>query len=92
MREEDYDLYECVATNELGSDKMEIKLEKAGPPSPPYDIFADNITANGVTIAWSPGFDGGLPQTFKILYRKMGTHTTTTPSNYCWFSQRGELL
>ncbi len=73
VEETDYKEYECVAYNELGTDRMRISLDRVGPPAIPYDVKLINLTHKSVTLAWKPGFDGGLPQTFKIGYRVLGT-------------------
>ncbi|KAK8779720.1 hypothetical protein V5799_018940 [Amblyomma americanum] len=66
----DYGHYECVARNELGFDSAKVHLDTLSAPDPPLQLKVTNATYNSLTLVWRPGFDGGLPQSFRIRYRQ----------------------
>ncbi|KAH9491414.1 hypothetical protein Btru_031278 [Bulinus truncatus] len=66
---EDYGAYVCTATNSKGSDSHSITLTGTSKPYPPYNIEFNNATSNSITISWKPGFNGGLPQSFRVRYK-----------------------
>lgn len=41
----------------------------SGKPNSPYGIEFVNATSNSITLSWKPGFDGGLPQSFRVRYK-----------------------
>ncbi|CAB3371803.1 Hypothetical predicted protein [Cloeon dipterum] len=71
----DFGPYECTARNIMGFENHNIKLEVTSKPDPPVSMSVVNITHNSITIAWVPGFNGGLPQSYIIQYRRIGTET-----------------
>ncbi|KAM9633213.1 nephrin [Trichechus inunguis] len=70
---QDYALFTCTATNPLGSDHTNIQLVSISRPDPPLGLKAVSMTPHSVGLEWKPGFDGGLPQRFRIRYEAMGT-------------------
>jgi len=44
----------------------------AGKPDSPYNLQFINATHDSVTLAWQPGFNGGLPQRFQVRYGEVG--------------------
>lgn len=44
-----------------------------GAPEHPKDLRAVNETTDSITLTWTPGFDGGADQNFRIRYKKSGT-------------------
>lgn len=66
----DYGKYECAATNELGSVREFVNLEITSPPEAPSNMSVLNVTHDSVTVAWSPGFDGGMKARFRVRYRE----------------------
>ena len=68
----DYGTYECVAQNEMGLERYKIYLNVTSKPDPPSYLKILNVTYNSVNLTWTPGFDGGFDQTFKIRYRREG--------------------
>ena len=50
-----------------------IYIHSTGPPSPPSPPGLMDITAVSMTINWTAGFNGGLQQTFTVLYKADGT-------------------
>lgn len=68
----DYGTYECMAHNSLGDKSHQVRLEVKSVPEPPNGLHIVNFTHDSVTLAWSPGFDGGYPQTFKVKWWRVG--------------------
>lgn len=66
----DYGLYECKADNELGSSRENIRLDVTSKPDPPLSLNVLNTTHDSVSLAWTPGFDGGLKTTYQLRYRE----------------------
>lgn len=62
----DYGLYECMAHNSLGDETHQVRLEVRSVPEPPNGLKVVNFTQDSVTLSWSPGFDGGHDQSFKV--------------------------
>lgn len=58
--------YECEAVNLLGSNKIDVELVPVSKPDRPVELRALYVDFMTITLAWSPGFDGGLEQTFSI--------------------------
>ncbi|EDV59472.1 nephrin isoform X1 [Drosophila erecta] len=65
----DYGAYECVARNELGEAVETVRLEITSQPDPPLSLNILNVTHDAVTVAWTPGFDGGLKASYRVRYR-----------------------
>ncbi|XP_037082293.1 nephrin-like isoform X2 [Pollicipes pollicipes] len=90
----DYATYECVAHNELSSRRQELVLGRPSSPDPPMGLKAVNVSHDAVTLSWYPGFDGGLPQTFRIRYSAVSDKTKFSyaqvqPSNATHFRVEG---
>lgn len=66
----DYGAYECVARNELGETKENVRLEITSPPETPLSLNILNVTHDSVTVAWTPGFDGGLKASYRVRFRE----------------------
>lgn len=56
--------YECEARNQLGSNRVSIELVPLSKPDKPTELRSLYVDFMTITLAWSPGFDGGLKQTF----------------------------
>lgn len=69
----DYGDYECMARNELGSSKEIVKLEVTSKPDTPLSLNILNTTHDSVTLAWTPGFDGGMKASYRVRYREMNS-------------------
>ncbi|XP_012586026.1 PREDICTED: nephrin [Condylura cristata] len=69
---QDYALFTCTATNPLGSDHIDIQLVSISRPDPPLGLKVVSMTPYSVGLEWKPGFDGGLPQRFKVRYEVLG--------------------
>lgn len=65
----DYGPYECVAKNEMGFATTTVRLEVTSAPDTPVSISVLNVTHDSVTVAWTPGFDGGMRSTYRVRYR-----------------------
>uniref|UniRef100_A0A2K5PU16 Nephrin n=1 Tax=Cebus imitator TaxID=2715852 RepID=A0A2K5PU16_CEBIM len=70
---QDYALFTCTATNPLGSDHTNIQLVSISRPDPPSGLKVVSLTPHSVGLEWKPGFDGGLPQRFRIRYEALET-------------------
>lgn len=66
-------IFRCYAYNEKGEDSVDIKVRKRSKPDPPHNFKVINTTHNTVYLSWTPGFDGGLKQSFKVRFRKSDT-------------------
>ncbi|XP_043210989.1 nephrin-like [Amphibalanus amphitrite] len=80
----DYATYECVALNELGSQRQQIELGRPSAPDPPLGLKVVNVSHDSATVAWEAGFDGGQEQRYKLRYRQSpGTeyHYDPVPSS-----------
>ncbi|XP_042902394.1 nephrin isoform X3 [Parasteatoda tepidariorum] len=73
MKAQDYGDYMCKAINELGFETFKIPLGQKSAPDPPISLRAINATHNAIVLTWTPGFDGGLEQMYRIQYRKTGS-------------------
>ncbi|XP_076366228.1 neural cell adhesion molecule 2-like [Tachypleus tridentatus] len=64
----DFGTLSCWAKNIVGRQKIPCiyKILPAGLPEAPNDCIAINKTKESFIVACSPGFDGGLSQTFQI--------------------------
>lgn len=65
----DYGLYECVARNTEGSSRHKISLDVKSRPDAPRDLRLLNVTHEEAHLSWTPGFDGGMDQYFRLRYR-----------------------
>lgn len=66
----DYGLYECVATNDLGQAKDNVRLDITSKPDLPLSLNVLNTTHDSATVAWTPGFDGGMKASYRVRYRE----------------------
>ncbi|NXK01364.1 NPHN protein, partial [Corythaixoides concolor] len=41
-------------------------------PDPPQNLRVSGVTPTSLSLAWTPGFDGGLPQSFLVSARGPG--------------------
>lgn len=86
----DYGSYKCVARNDMGFDSAPINFTRTSRPDPPISFKVLNVSAGGVTLKWVPGFDGGLPQSFRIRFRRSSNepflYTDVYPSNTTTFT------
>uniref|UniRef100_A0A8C6SFY9 NPHS1 adhesion molecule, nephrin n=1 Tax=Neogobius melanostomus TaxID=47308 RepID=A0A8C6SFY9_9GOBI len=64
----DYAVFSCTACNPLGDDKLDIQLVSTNHPDPPSSFRPVSVSYDSVTLEWIPGFDGGLPQRFRVRY------------------------
>lgn len=69
---DDYGTYVCKAFNDLGHARFEIQLEKTSPPEAPSNLQVVSFSYDSVTLNWTTGFDGGLPQTFQVRFNQKG--------------------
>ncbi|OQR68202.1 hypothetical protein BIW11_13058 [Tropilaelaps mercedesae] len=68
IKEDDYGDYTCRAYNQVGQDKKTIiKLVKRSQPDKPTEVTGVDAHADRVTLAWTPGFNGGYRDTEYIV-------------------------
>ncbi|XP_055938972.1 nephrin-like isoform X2 [Argiope bruennichi] len=73
LKTQDYGDYECIAKNDLGFESFKVPLGRKSAPDPPISLNVLNATHNAVILTWTPGFDGGIEQMYRIQYRKAGS-------------------
>lgn len=56
----------------MGHERYGIYLNVTSRPDPPSYLAINNVSYNSVNLSWTPGFDGGFNQTFKIRYQRDG--------------------
>ena len=56
----------------MGLERYAIYLNVTSRPDPPSYLKILNVTYRDVNLTWTPGFDGGFNQTFRIRYRRVG--------------------
>ena len=66
----DYGLYRCRAENELGKSTADVFFSKPVPPDTPVALRAINSSSVSITVKWIPGFNGGLPQQYRLRFKK----------------------
>ncbi|XP_064296236.1 nephrin, partial [Phalacrocorax carbo] len=62
----------CVAQSPLGTVRRRLQLRLADRPDPPQDLRVSGVTPTSLSLTWTPGFDGGLPQSFLVSARGPG--------------------
>ncbi|XP_042295747.1 nephrin [Sceloporus undulatus] len=68
----DYATFTCTASNELGTDTLNIQLLSTSRPDPPRQLKVIGVSHNSLALEWTPGFDGGLQQSFRVRYHWSG--------------------
>ncbi|XP_061452857.1 nephrin [Rhineura floridana] len=68
----DYATFTCIASNELGTDTLDIQLLSTSRPDPPTGLKVVGVAHNWLALEWTPGFDGGLQQSFRVRYHWPG--------------------
>ncbi|XP_053966977.1 nephrin isoform X1 [Anastrepha ludens] len=66
----DYGAYECMVINELGQTTESIRLDITSQPDTPLSLNILNVTHDSVSLAWTPGFDGGIKASYRVRYRE----------------------
>ncbi|ELU18147.1 hypothetical protein CAPTEDRAFT_229391 [Capitella teleta] len=78
IKMEDFGNYTVSAQNLIGRwEDVEFELRAVGKPHPPTKLSYE-ATAISLTLSWTPGWDGGPPQTFTITYSTDGFATKIT--------------
>ena len=57
-RREDSRIFQCMASNEYGSDVRQIKVRVEEVPDAPSELQVEYKTSRAICIRWTPGFDG----------------------------------
>ncbi|XP_038065573.1 uncharacterized protein LOC119735735 isoform X5 [Patiria miniata] len=67
----DYGVYTCISSNGIGrEDSLNITLNGTRRPDEPTGVVITERTAESLTVGWTPGFDGGEEQSFRVSYFK----------------------
>ena len=77
-RASDAGQYSCEVKSSGGNDRRLARLDVIELPYAPTSVSAvkiDNGHEKSVNVSWTPGFDGGFPQSFKIRYKKEGSQS-----------------
>ncbi|PSN39680.1 Down syndrome cell adhesion molecule-like protein Dscam2 [Blattella germanica] len=70
VRREDTSYFECMATNQYGSERMELQLLVQEPPEPPFNIRVSNFSSRSVNLSWEMPYDGNSPiKVYVIQYK-----------------------
>ncbi|ELU09105.1 hypothetical protein CAPTEDRAFT_196677, partial [Capitella teleta] len=68
----DFGSYDVSAHNIIGRwEDVKFELCPLDKPRPPTELSYE-ATAKSLTLSWTPGWDGGTPQTFTIMYSTDG--------------------
>ncbi|XP_059693866.1 nephrin-like, partial [Haemorhous mexicanus] len=59
-------VFDCVATNERGTARRRMRLRLGDRPDPPRALRLSGLSGTSLSLAWEPGWDGGLPQHFLL--------------------------
>lgn len=57
-KREDSRIFQCMASNEYGSDVRQIKVRVEEVPDAPSELQVEYKTSRAICIRWTPGFDG----------------------------------
>ncbi|XP_019627386.1 PREDICTED: nephrin-like isoform X2 [Branchiostoma belcheri] len=90
---QDYSTYRCQVTNSLGTDTFNVRLDGRSKPDMPTSVTLVKKEDTSVTLSWTPGFDGGVQQSFQIRYNKQGrqgfVYVDVTPPNATTYTVTG---
>ncbi|XP_049771876.1 Down syndrome cell adhesion molecule-like protein Dscam2 [Schistocerca cancellata] len=70
LQRKDTTTFECVASNEYGSDRLEVKLIVQEPPEPPINAHVNNFTSRSLKLSWKEPYDGNSAITSYIIQYK----------------------
>ncbi|XP_038066086.1 tyrosine-protein kinase Mer-like [Patiria miniata] len=72
----DYGVYTCISSNGIGrEDSLNIILNGTRRPDKPTKAEITERTAETLTVTWTPGYDGGETQSFRVSYIKTSDST-----------------
>ncbi|XP_059347409.1 nephrin [Ammospiza nelsoni] len=72
-------VFDCVGTNERGTARRRLRLQMADRPDPPRSLRLSGLSGTSLSLAWDPGWDGGLAQHF--LLRADGPDAPPPPAH-----------
>ena len=58
--------YRCVAGNRWGNSSVDVRVLRPGRPDPPERVDVTNTSAHSISFRWTPGFNGGRQQFFRV--------------------------
>lgn len=77
-----YNTYQCIASNSLGEDSLNISLHHKTIPDPPVNLEVTMKDYKTVQLKWEPGFDGGFQQHFETRIKEVTTGKIKTVKSH----------
>jgi hypothetical protein len=68
VNQSDSGAYECVARNNLGSNRIAFNVSVLRQPDPPIDVRLFDVSSDSVKLSWRLPFDGYSPLTYIRVY------------------------
>ncbi|XP_052248364.1 nephrin-like isoform X2 [Dreissena polymorpha] len=81
IQEADFGSYRVIAKNSQGEIPIVLYFQVSSEPEPVRNLqfIEGSLTENSAVIMWSPGFDGGNPQTFLVLFKRRADNEWSAP-------------
>ncbi|XP_069693704.1 cell adhesion molecule Dscam1-like [Periplaneta americana] len=73
VRRDDSAMFECLARNRYGSERMELQLLVQEPPEAPLNVRVVNFSSRSVNLSWEAPYDGKSPIAVYVIQYKNGT-------------------
>ncbi|XP_038064952.1 nephrin-like [Patiria miniata] len=81
----DYGIYICISSNGIGKeDSLNITLTGTRRPDKPTRVEITERTAESLTVTWTPGYDGGETQSFRVSCIKTSDSTDVFTEDTDW--------
>ena len=82
IQDSNYGNYTCVASNtiqgQVYTEPFTYSLVLGpGPPGPVVNLSVVNVTSVSVSLQWTSSWDGGIPASFMLQYREVGSSEFT---------------
>ncbi|CAC5360369.1 unnamed protein product [Mytilus coruscus] len=76
----DFGNYTLEIQNDIGGIVVHFYVDLAGLPDPPTDLLAI-CEKSPMVVLWKPGFNGGSPQWFTVIWEDLKTNTSIVKSS-----------
>ncbi|XP_042867187.1 synaptogenesis protein syg-2-like [Penaeus japonicus] len=83
VTQQDYNVYRCIARNDLGADTVSLALHPPARPHAPANFTVRKVTHTGITLSWTPISEGGPPAGYVIRLRPRSSHEYQGYYNEC---------
>ncbi|XP_063442030.1 neural cell adhesion molecule 1-like [Mytilus trossulus] len=80
LKKDDFGNYTLAIQNAIGGIVVHFYVDRAGLPATPTDLLVICETSPMVVL-WKPGFNGGTPQWFTVIWKDMKTNTSIVKSS-----------